>query len=113
MTKKEVKAAIEQVFERYRHFNILNKLNLSEVPEEAHICRTIDDIVAGLDPIEKQIIQERYMKQNRVTDMQVYSFKLDPPISAVTYAKIRSMAFEKLLLAFSELGIYKGERTCQ
>ncbi|EJW14425.1 hypothetical protein M5X00_28355 [Paenibacillus alvei] len=108
MTNKEVKTAIEQVFIRYRKFNILNKLNLPEVPAEALICLSIDDIVSGLDPIEKQIIQERYMKQDRISDMQVYTFKLDPPVSAVTYAKIRSSAFEKLLLAFSELGLYQG-----
>ncbi|MCY9542464.1 hypothetical protein M5X02_17585, partial [Paenibacillus alvei] len=94
-------------------FNILNKLNLPEVPVEAHICRTIDDIVTGLDPDEQLLIRERYMKRDRVTDMQVYSFEFDPPTSAVTYAKIRSSAFSKLLLAFKELGIYEGERTCQ
>lgn len=111
MTNKEVKTAIEQVFIRYRKFNILNKLNLAEVPEEAQVCLSIDNIVEGLDPTEKQLIHERYMKQDRVTDMQVYTFKLDPPVSAVTYAKIRTSAFGKLLLAFSELGIYEGERT--
>ncbi|BFH15855.1 hypothetical protein WJ0W_003335 [Paenibacillus melissococcoides] len=111
MDQKAMKTAIEGVFKTYRFHNFINKINLAETPEEARWCQAIDDVVSNLDPDEQLLIRERYMKRERITDLQVYSFTFDPSISAVTYMKIRSRAFEKLLQAFSMLGLLSGEGT--
>ncbi|BFH66226.1 hypothetical protein J27TS7_10720 [Paenibacillus dendritiformis] len=109
MDPKAMKTAIEGVFKTYRFYNFMNNIKLAETPEEARWCQAIDEVVANLDPDEQLIIRERYMKRERITDTQVYSFAFEPSISAVTYMKIRSRAFEKLLHAFSMLGLLAGE----
>lgn len=105
MDAKEMKTAIEEVFKSYRFHSFLNRIDVAEIPEEARLCQAIDEVVSNLDPDEQLLIRERYMKRERITDTQVYSFAFSPPISAVTYMKIRHRAFEKLLQAFSMLGL--------
>ncbi|WII36840.1 hypothetical protein [Paenibacillus thiaminolyticus] len=109
MDAKEMKTAIEEVFRSYRFHSFLNRIDVTEIPEEARLCKAIDDVVSNLDPDEQLLIRERYMKQERITDTQVYSSVFDPPISAVTYGKIRYRAFQKLLYAFSNMGLLAGE----
>ncbi|WP_374019033.1 hypothetical protein ABU162_04600 [Paenibacillus thiaminolyticus] len=109
MDAKEMKTAIEGVFKTYRFHSFMNKIKLAETPEEARWCQAIDEVVSNLDPDEQLIIRERYMKRERITDTQVYSFVFDPSISAVTYGKIRYRAFEKLIYAFSNMGLLAGE----
>lgn len=108
MDQKAMKTAVEEIFKSYRFHSFLNRIDVTEIPEEARLCKAIDEVVANLDPDEQLLIRERYMKRERITDLQVYSFAFDPPISAVTYMKIRSRAFEKLLHAFSMLGLLGG-----
>ncbi|MGG3839682.1 hypothetical protein ABEV00_22005 [Paenibacillus thiaminolyticus] len=112
MDAKEMKTAIEEVFKSYRFHSFLNRIDVAKVPEEARLCKSIDEVVSNLDPDEQMLIRERYMKQERITDTQVYSFVFDPPISAVTYGKIRYRALQKLLYAFSNMGLLAGDGTC-
>ncbi|TDL50911.1 hypothetical protein E2R60_20395 [Paenibacillus dendritiformis] len=109
MDPKAMKTAIEEVFKSYRFHSFLNRIDVAKVPEEAHLCKAIDEVVANLDPDEQLLIRERYMKRERITDTQVYSFAFSPPISAVTYMKIRHRAFEKLIYAFGNMGLLAGE----
>lgn len=83
----------------------MNRLNLPTVPKEAKLCRTIDAVVEHLDPIERCLVYERYMKRTRVSDLEVYSQIITPPVCAVTYSNIRRDAFSKLIVAFKEIGI--------
>ncbi len=63
-------------------------------------CSRIEKAVSRLPEIEKKLIEERYMTRESeyLTDYNVYCHKLDPPISAPTYYKIRWRAFLKLAL---------------
>lgn len=105
MTQREIKTVIEEVFAVYRRFSFLNRLNLPVVPKEAKACKSIDAVVEHLDPIERCLVYERYMKRTRVSDLEVYSQIITPPVCAVTYSNIRQSAFEKLLMAFRQLGL--------
>lgn len=105
MTQREIKTVIEEVFAVYRRFSFLNRLNLPAVPKEAQLCKTIDAVVEHLDPIERCLVNERYMKRTRVSDLEVYSQIITPPVCAVTYSNIRREAFTKLIVAFKEIGI--------
>lgn len=98
---------IERIFEAYRSFSFLNRLNLPVLPKEAQICKSIDAVVEHLDPIERCLVYERYMKRTRVSDLEVYSQIITPPVCAVTYSNIRQSAFEKLLMAFKQLGLIR------
>lgn len=105
MTQREIKTVIEEVFAVYRRFSFLNRLNLPAVPKEAQLCKTIDAVIEHLDPIERCLVYERYMKRTRVSDLEVYSQIITPPVCAVTYSNIRREAFTKLIVAFKEIGI--------
>jgi ArpU family phage transcriptional regulator len=63
-------------------------------------CDRIERAVKRLPKMERFLIEERYMAEESeyLTDYQVYCFKFQPPISAVTYDKIRWKAFYKLAL---------------
>ncbi|MBD8498376.1 ArpU family transcriptional regulator [Paenibacillus arenosi] len=74
--------------------------NIDKTNECLAFCTLIETIVAELEPDEQLLIRERYMKAAKVTDMKVYSFIYDPPITAVAYGQIRKRAFEKLVYAF-------------
>ncbi|WP_328032288.1 ArpU family phage packaging/lysis transcriptional regulator [Halalkalibacterium halodurans] len=61
-------------------------------------CERIERAVKRLPPLERFLIERRYMAEDAKykTDMQVYSFEFQPPMSHVRYAKIRWEAFYKL-----------------
>ena len=63
-------------------------------------CERVERAVKRLPKMEKFLIEERYMTEDAeyLTDINVYSFKFQPPISERTYAKIRWKAFYKLAL---------------
>ncbi|UHA74422.1 hypothetical protein [Paenibacillus sp. 481] len=109
MEHKQVKLAVEQVFDKYRLYRVV----ILEGTPEAHFLNLIETIVGQLEPDEQFLIEQRYMKSKRITDTQVYSSKFDPPISAVTYSSIRKAAFEKLMYAFGKhnLGGTEHEHT--
>lgn len=61
-------------------------------------CERIERVVKRLPEKEMFLIQKRYLTEDSqyITDYHVFCFEFDPPISAVTYAKIRDSAFMKL-----------------
>jgi ArpU family phage transcriptional regulator len=63
-------------------------------------CERIERAVSRLPKMEKFLIEERYMADDAeyLTDFNVYCHKFQPPISAMTYAKIRWKAFYRLAL---------------
>lgn len=63
-------------------------------------CERIERAVARLPKMERFLIEERYMSidSDYITDVTVYCYKFQPPISAVTYDKIRRKAFYRLAL---------------
>ncbi|UAT29523.1 transcriptional regulator [Bacillus badius] len=63
-------------------------------------CERIERAVSRLPKMERFLIEERYMSGDGdyLTDYQVYCFKFQPPISPMTYAKIRWKAFYRLAL---------------
>ncbi|QJT71681.1 ArpU family transcriptional regulator [Psychrobacillus phage Spoks] len=63
-------------------------------------CDRVERAVRRLPPMERFLIETRYLADDAeyLTDMKVYCFKFQPPISATTYDKIRWKAFYKLAL---------------
>ncbi|WP_306009359.1 ArpU family phage packaging/lysis transcriptional regulator [Bacillus sp. MMSF_3328] len=63
-------------------------------------CERVERAVRFLPSKERFLIEERYMSEESeyLTDYQVYCFKFQPPISAMTYSKIRWKAFYRLAL---------------
>jgi ArpU family phage transcriptional regulator len=63
-------------------------------------CDRLERAVNRLPKMERFLIEERYMCQDGdyLTDFNVYCHKFQPPISAMTYAKIRWKAFYRLAL---------------
>ncbi|EJW17597.1 putative phage protein [Paenibacillus alvei DSM 29] len=64
-------------------------------------CDRIERAVRRLPRMERFLIEERYMSDDAeyMTDLKMYSFKFQPPISERTYSKIRWKAFYKFALA--------------
>lgn len=72
--------------------------NVDEQERRRIYCEWIEAAVEELEEEEQFLIRERYMKSNRVHDLQVYEFKFDPPITWTIYDEIRWSAFCKLIL---------------
>lgn len=74
--------------------------NASEQEQRRKYCERIERSVKRLPKMERFLIEERYMSEDAeyLTDYKVYCFKFQPPISPVTYDKIRWKAFYKLAL---------------
>lgn len=68
--------------------------------QRKHYCERIERAVSRLPKMERFLIEERYMSQDAdyLTDFNVYCHKFQPPISHVTYGKIRWKAFYRLAL---------------
>ena len=74
--------------------------NVDEQSERRKYCDRVERAVKRLPPMERFLIESRYMADDAeyLTDMKVYCFKFQPPISPPTYDKIRWKAFYKLAL---------------
>ncbi|WP_121603792.1 ArpU family phage packaging/lysis transcriptional regulator [Virgibacillus sp. Bac332] len=74
--------------------------NVSEQERIRKYCERIERSVRRLPKMERFLIEERYLKEDAeyITDINVYCFKFQPPISAMTYSKLRWKAFYKLAL---------------
>jgi ArpU family phage transcriptional regulator len=74
-------------------------------------CERVERAVKRLPRMERFLIEERYMSEDAqyLTDHNVYCFKFQPPISAVTYANIRWRAFYKLALNLNIAVAVEGE----
>lgn len=71
-------------------------------------CERIESAVGCLPIKEKILITERYMGRDSeyITDYSIYCHRFDPPISPVTYSRIRERAIYKLALM---LGLGEGK----
>jgi len=78
--------------------------NVDEQERRRQYCERIERAVNRLPRMERFLIQERYMSEDAqyITDLNVYSFKFQPPINKDTYAKIRWRAFYKLAFRMVE-----------
>lgn len=68
--------------------------------QRKNYCERMERAVSRLPKMERFLIEERYMCQDAdyLTDFNVYCHKFQPPISHVTYGKIRWRAFYRLAL---------------
>ncbi|WP_428909424.1 ArpU family phage packaging/lysis transcriptional regulator [Niallia sp. Krafla_26] len=74
--------------------------NADEMERRKHFCERTERAVKHLPPMERFLIETRYMSENSdyITDYNVYCHEFKPPISAPTYDKIRWKAFYRLAL---------------
>lgn len=74
--------------------------NVDEQEKRKHFCLRTERAVKHLPPMERFLIETRYMADDSeyLTDYKVYFQKFQPPISAMTYDKIRWKAFYRLAL---------------
>lgn len=74
--------------------------NVDEQAKIKHFCEWTERAVKRLPPMERFLIQTRYMSEDAEykSDLQVYCFEFQPPISDKTYGRIRWKAFYKLAL---------------
>ncbi len=74
--------------------------NVDEQARRQYFCERTERAVKRLPPMERFLIEERYMADDAeyLTDLNIYCFKFQPPISAKTYNKIRWKAFYRLAL---------------
>ncbi|PGL61730.1 transcriptional regulator [Bacillus thuringiensis] len=74
--------------------------NVEQERMRKDFCNRVERAVAKLPKMERFLIEERYMSNESeyLTDYNVYCFKFQPPISAMTYSKIRWKAFYRLAL---------------
>ncbi|MFW5438951.1 ArpU family phage packaging/lysis transcriptional regulator [Paenibacillus apiarius] len=107
----EKEPAIVQSYEPRLHgsTNVTSDPTANTAMKNAHTaemikkCKRIESVVSQLHPMEKMIIEHRYMKEY-VKDYQVYSFVFEPPIGEKMYRKIRWNAVRRVATA---LGILK------
>ncbi|MFE4523437.1 ArpU family phage packaging/lysis transcriptional regulator [Cytobacillus firmus] len=83
--------------------------NADEQERRKQFCEKTEKAVKRLPPMERFLIEARYMADDSeyITDHNVYCFKFQPPISHVTYGKIRWKAFYRLALNLN-LAVTKG-----
>ena len=74
--------------------------NVDEQEKRKYFCLRTERAVKHLPPMERFLIEARYMSDDSdyLTDYNVYCHKFQPPISAMTYDKIRWKAFYRLAL---------------
>lgn len=75
--------------------------NVDEPGHRQRFCERIEKAVSRLPRRERQIIGDRYMQREPVFDYVVYNQLLDPPLSEVTYYKIKNRAMAMLALALN------------
>lgn len=106
-TNKKLQKEMDGVFEKYRLFKYLTADNEYEDNEEIKkykdYCQQIEKAVNKLPEPERVLIQERYMKDDYISDYKVYYDIL--MISPPTFGKRRKKAFEKLDMYLSAIKI--------
>lgn len=77
--------------------------NVDEQEERRRYCERVERAVKRLPPMERFLIETRYMADDSeyITDYNVYFHKFQPPISHVTYDKIRWKSFYRLALSLN------------
>ncbi|AIC95390.1 ArpU family phage packaging/lysis transcriptional regulator [Shouchella lehensis] len=68
---------------------------------QKRFCDRLERVVKRLPSLEQFLIEKRYMERDAdyVTDLKMYNFVFQPPISAKFYYKLQRNAFYKIALA--------------
>lgn len=100
--KKEIRKALEQEFESYRVYQLLigSEGFIDEQQYMKAFCEGIDQAVSLLPAREKHLIIERYLniESDYITDKDMYTYRMNPAISARTYSTYRDRAMVKLAI---------------
>ncbi|KOS61968.1 hypothetical protein FJQ98_19385 [Lysinibacillus agricola] len=95
--KVKIRKAVVKELARYRlsKFTVENSDN-----DNVAFHQMIERAIERLPTPERFLIEARYLSANSeyLTDYNVYNLKFDPPISSVTYTKIRDTALIKISL---------------
>ncbi|WP_053482620.1 hypothetical protein [Lysinibacillus sp. FJAT-14745] len=95
--KVKIRKAVVKELARYR----ISKL-AAENSDNDNVAfhQMIERAIERLPTPERFLIEARYLSANSeyLTDYHVYNLKFDPPISSVTYTKIRDTAMIKISL---------------
>ncbi|MEK5173213.1 ArpU family phage packaging/lysis transcriptional regulator [Heyndrickxia sp. FSL W8-0496] len=85
--------------------------NVDEQQYRKNFCERMERAVRRLPKMERFLIEERYMSEDAeyLTDINIYCFKFQPPVSERTYSKIRWKAFYKLALNLN-IAVLKEEK---
>lgn len=77
--------------------------NVDDLASRIDYCEQIELAVKHMPRWERFLLEERYMtnEHDYITDLKVYNFSFEPPISKKAYMKIRWNAFYKLALAMN------------
>lgn len=100
MDPKRIFEVMKRVFEQYD----ICKVTLGN-PERKAYAEAVESAVDLLNDKERNLITVRYLIDFQRSDLNVYTFQLDPPISKDTFVKIRNRAFQKLFLTLIDKGI--------
>ncbi len=95
--KVKIRKAVVKELARYR----LSKFTLENSDnDDVAFHQMIERAIERLPTPERFLIEARYLSANSeyLTDYHVYNLKFDPPISSVTYTKIRDTAMIKISL---------------
>jgi len=95
--KVKIRKAVVKELARYR----LSKFTLENSDNDnVAFHQMIERAIERLPTPERFLIEARYLSANSeyLTDYHVYNLKFDPPISSVTYTKIRDTAMIKISL---------------
>ncbi|MGE7954968.1 hypothetical protein [Lysinibacillus xylanilyticus] len=95
--KVKIRKAVVKELARYR----LSKFTLENSDNDnVAFHQMIERAIERLPTPERFLIEARYLSANSeyLTDYHVYNLKFNPPISSVTYTKIRDTAMIKISL---------------
>lgn len=70
---------------------------------QKRFCEKLERVVKHLPSLEQFLVEKRYMDRNAeyMTDLKMYNFVFQPPISAKFYYKLQRNAFYKIALAMN------------
>lgn len=93
--KVKIRKAVIKELARYRISKFTDPDN-----DNVAFHQMIERAIERLPTPERFLIEARYLSANSeyLTDYHVYNLKFDPPISAMTYTKIRDAAMIKISL---------------
>lgn len=93
--KVKIRKAVVKELARYRISKFTDPDN-----DNVAFHQMIERAIERLPTPERFLIEARYLSANSeyLTDYHVYNLKFDPPISAMTYTKIRDAAMIKISL---------------
>ncbi|WP_028547050.1 ArpU family phage packaging/lysis transcriptional regulator [Paenibacillus taiwanensis] len=73
-----------------------------DIPEKMRAyCERVEKAVSRLPEKERQLITDRYLKDDDVYDYQVYNFTFDPPLTEYSYYKLKWRAVSKLAISLN------------